>query len=79
MKKHKTFTGKVISNKMQETVIVEVERLSRHPIYKKTVKRTKHFVAATKKDAKYEVGDIVRIEETIPLSKTKHFIVIEKI
>lgn len=77
MKQKKEFTGKVISIKMKQTVVVEVEHLSRHPLYKKTVKRTKHF-AAHYEGSNVAVGDTVTIQETKPISKTKHFKVIEK-
>ena len=77
MKQKKEFIGKVVSIKMKHTVVVEVEHLSRHPLYKKTVKRTKHFAAHYEGD-KVAVGDTVTIQETKPVSKTKHFIVVGK-
>ncbi len=78
MKQKKSFTGVVISSKMKDTVVVEVEHRNRHPLYKKTVRRTKHF-AAHVRDGEYAVGDYVKIEETRPLSKTKHFLVTGKV
>lgn len=78
MKKHKEFTGVVISTSMKDTAVVEVIRLSKHPLYRKTIKRTKHFVAhVTGMDI--AVGDNVTIAETKPISKTKHFIVVSKL
>jgi small subunit ribosomal protein S17 len=77
MKKQKEFTGIVISTSMTNTVVVSVERLTRHPMYRKSVKRTKHFVAHVE-GIELVVGDWVRIGETKPMSKTKHFIVLGK-
>lgn len=77
MKKRKEFTGKVISTSMKNTVVVEVERQTRHPLYRKAVKRTKHF-AAHIEGLVVEVGDLVKIAETKPISKTKHFVVVNK-
>lgn len=71
-------TGKVISNKMQKTVVVEVERKISHPVYKKYIKVTKKFKADAS-NMQLEEGDMVRIESTRPISKDKHFKVIEKI
>ena len=78
MKQRKEFTGVVISTSMKDTVVVEVIRLSRHPLYRKTVKRTKHFVAHVT-DIELAVGDQVTIAESKPISKTKHFIVVNKL
>lgn len=75
MKKQKEFVGKVISTFMKDTIVVEVERLTRHPLYRKAVKRTKHFVAHCV-GLEVNVGDLVKIAETKPISKTKHFIVV---
>lgn len=77
MKKRKEFTGTVVSTSMKDTAVVEVERNHRHPLYRKTVKRTKRFVAHMS-DVAVSVGDYVKIAETRPMSKTKHFIVISK-
>jgi small subunit ribosomal protein S17 len=74
MKKQKQ--GKVISDKMQSTVIVETISLVSHPMYKKTLKRKSKFVAHSP-DNKAKVGDTVRIVETRPLSKTKRWKVVE--
>ncbi len=72
----KVLTGKITSVKMQNTVIVEVVRRTPHKLYKKLIRRSKNFKVDTNgKDV--SVGDQVRIEETIPMSKTKHFKIIE--
>lgn len=74
----KILTGKVISNKMQKTIIVMVERRFRHLLYKKVItKHKKYKVHNEKTDIK--VGDTVRIKETRPISKDKHFTVVEKV
>jgi small subunit ribosomal protein S17 len=68
--------GKVISDKMQSTVIVETINLVSHPLYKKTLKRRSKFVAHNP-DNKAKLGDMVTIIETKPLSKTKRWMVVE--
>ncbi len=69
-------TGVVTSNKMQKSITVTIERKVKHPIYGKFVKTTKKFKAHDEtNDAK--VGDIVKIEETRPLSKTKRWRLVE--
>ncbi|HJX03455.1 MAG TPA: 30S ribosomal protein S17 [Dehalococcoidia bacterium] len=75
-KKRKIRTGKVVSTKMQKTVIVEVMRLVRHPLYKKVMRRTKNYKAHDEKNACH-LGDMVKIEETRPLSKDKRWRVLE--
>jgi small subunit ribosomal protein S17 len=72
----KVYTGTVVSNKMDKTVVVAVTRLFQHPVYKKTVKRVTKFKAHDEKD-KCQIGDIVKIIETKPLSKEKRWVVIE--
>jgi small subunit ribosomal protein S17 len=72
----KIYSGKVISNKMDKTVVVAITRLFQHPKYKKTVKRVTKFKAHVEQN-KYNVGDIVRIIETRPLSKEKRWMVID--
>jgi small subunit ribosomal protein S17 len=70
--KRKTRTGRVISDKMEKTVIVAVDTPWRHPIYKKAVRRiVKYYAHDEKKQAK--TGDLVLLEETRPLSKTKRW------
>jgi small subunit ribosomal protein S17 len=68
--------GKVISNKMDKSVVIITESLIAHPIYKKRIKRTKKFKAHDEKN-QCNVGDFVKIEETRPLSKTKCWRVVE--
>jgi small subunit ribosomal protein S17 len=63
--------GVVVRAKMQKTVVVAVERLVRHPVYRKTIKRTSTFMAHDEKGAAR--GDRVRIVETRPLSKHKRW------
>jgi small subunit ribosomal protein S17 len=66
----KTKTGTVVSDKMEKTIVVAVENLVEHPIYKKRVRKTKRFQAHDE-TGEAHVGDIVRIEECRPLSKNK--------
>lgn len=68
----KTLTGIVISDKMDKTVVVRVERLVRHPIYQKTVKRRKKFKAHDETN-QCGVGDKVLIIESRPLSRDKRW------
>ena len=68
--------GTVVSNKMNKTIVVAVESLKRHRIYKRTYKQTKRFQAHDEENT-CQVGDIVRIEETRPLSKMKHWRLVE--
>ncbi len=70
--------GKVVSNAMTGTVAVEVERMKKHPLYHKAYRVTKKFLADTGSE-KYEIGDMVSIEETRPLSKTKSWKVVAKV
>jgi small subunit ribosomal protein S17 len=76
--KRKTRTGTVISDKMDKTVVVLVESLRRHPLYKKVVRHTSKFKAHDEANA-CKVGDVVKIIETRPLSKEKHWRVAEVI
>ena len=68
--------GLVISNKMNKTIVVAVVSLKRHRIYKRTYKQTKHFYAHDENNT-CQIGDVVRIEETRPLSKLKRWRLIE--
>lgn len=72
----KTFVGQVVSDKMQKTVVVVVERLVRHPRYGKMVKRRSKFKAHDEGN-QCRVGDVVSIMETRPLSKDKRWRVVE--
>jgi small subunit ribosomal protein S17 len=67
-----TKVGRVVSDKMQKTIVVEVERRVQHAEYTRTIKRTSRFHAHDEKNAA-KVGDRVRIEETRPLSKLKRW------
>lgn len=69
-------TGVVVSDKMDKTIIVAVERKEKHPLYGKFVKKTTKFVAQDDKN-ECGIGDTVRIMETRPLSKTKNWRLIE--
>ena len=68
----KTMTGVVVSNKMDKTVVVKVERRFSHPVFKKVVKTTKKYKAHDEKNECLE-GDFIRIQETRPLSKEKRW------
>ena len=72
----KQIIGKVISTKMDKTVVVELERLMMHSLYKKSVRRTKHVKSHDEKN-ECTVGDIIKIEETRPLSKEKRYRLVE--
>ncbi len=72
----KIYTGKVVSNKMEKTVVVAVTRLFQHPVYKKTVKKVSRFKAHDEKN-ECQVGDGVKIIETRPMSKDKRWLVLE--
>ena len=74
--KRRTKVGRVVSDKMDRTVVVSVERLRRHPIYKRVVRLSSKFKAHDEtNDAR--VGDTVRIEESRPLSREKRWRVVE--
>jgi small subunit ribosomal protein S17 len=74
--KRKTKVGRVVSDKMDKTIVVSVERLARHPLYKRVVRLTTKFKAHDEaNDAK--VGDTVLIEESRPLSATKRWRLLE--
>jgi len=72
----KRLTGRVTSDKMDKTVVVEVERLKRHRLYGKVLKRTKKYMAHDEENA-CRTGDLVRIIESRPLSRRKHWVVEE--
>ena len=72
----KRLTGRVTSDKMDKTVVVEVERLKRHRLYGKVLKRTKKYMAHDEENA-CRIGDLVRIIESRPLSRRKHWVVEE--
>ena len=62
--------GVVVSDKMDKTVVVKVERRVMHPIYKKFIRRSKKYAAHDELN-QFKVGDVVRIRESVPFSKTK--------
>jgi small subunit ribosomal protein S17 len=64
--------GTVVSDKGDKTVIVKVERRVMHPLYKKFIRRSKRYAAHDEQN-RFKVGDVVRIQECRPLSRTKHF------
>lgn len=70
--------GVVVSNKMKKTVVVRVERVFRHPLYQKTIRKAKKFLAHDEL-GQCKVGDRVEIVETRPLSAAKRFRVVKKI
>ncbi len=74
----RTLIGKIISKKMQKTVVVETERIKEHPKYKRRYKSHKKYKAHTEK-GEYNVGDNVLIQECRPISKDKHWRVIKKL
>lgn len=76
--KRKSKTGTVVSDKMDKSVLVAVERLVKHPLYQKYFKKTKKFMAHDEKN-ECRVGDKVKIMETRPLSKLKRWRLVEVI
>ena len=72
----KTRVGKVVSDKMQKTVVVGIERRVPHPVYGKMVTRTTHLKAHDEENPA-KVGDVVRVMETRPLSKDKRWRLVE--
>jgi len=74
--RHQQKVGTVVSNKMNKTIVVAVESLKKHRIYKRTYKQTKRFQVHDEENT-CQVGDIVRIEETRPLSKMKRWRLVE--
>jgi small subunit ribosomal protein S17 len=75
-KKRKVRTGKIVSNKMAKTVVVQVETLRHHPLYKKVMRHKTRFMAHDENGG-CGIGDVVRIEETRPLSRCKRWKVVE--
>ncbi len=71
----KTLVGTVVSTKMKDTVTVAVNRYVKHPKYKKYVKKTKKYLAHDPGNTKKE-GERVTIQETRPISKRKHFVIV---
>lgn len=71
----KTFTGEVVSDRMEKTIVISLEYKSSHPIYHKIVTKHKKIYAENNLNAK--IGDVVKVRETRPLSKTKRFTTLE--
>jgi len=67
----KTFTGQVVSDKMTNTIVISMDYQRRHPIYRKTIRKSKKIYAENNLTAK--VGDTVLVKEVRPLSKLKRF------
>jgi small subunit ribosomal protein S17 len=76
MKKRKEKIGVVVSDKMQKTIVVKVMYTVQHPRYKRMIKKYKKFKVHDEKNIAH-VGDLVRIQETRPLSKEKYFRLVE--
>ena len=74
----RSFIGKVVSDKMQKTVVVEVLRLKKHAKYKKYFKVSSRYKAHSPEN-QYHTGDKVIIAETRPMSKDKHWVVVNKL
>ena len=74
--RRKVYTGRVVSDKMDKTITVLVETTKKHPLYGKRIKYSKKYKAHDEHN-EARVGDIVRIMETRPLSKTKRFRLVE--
>jgi len=72
----KTRIGKVVSDKMEKTVVVSIERRVQHPVYGKMIRRTKKLKAHDEENSA-KTGDTVRIMETRPLSKDKRWRLVE--
>ena len=70
--KRKTKVGRVVSDKMDKTIVVSVERLTRHRLYKRVMKASTKFAAHDERN-EAKIGDVVRIVETRPISKTKNW------
>lgn len=75
MNNRRRMTGRVTSNQMQKTVVVEVSRTFRHPLYKKVVHSRNRVMAHDELGC--QVGDEVRIVESQPISRHKHWVVVE--
>lgn len=72
----RTLEGTIVSNRMQKTVVVRVDRLQRHPKYYKYYRTSQKFKAHADDASAYSIGDTVRITETRPLSKDKRWRVV---
>jgi small subunit ribosomal protein S17 len=73
---NRTVIGIVVSNKMHKTIVVEVERTVKHPLYGKYIRRYSKMHAHDEKN-ECSIGDVVMIQQSRPLSKTKHWVLVE--
>jgi len=78
MVKKETIKGQVVSDKMDKTVVVAVETVGRHPLYKKAIRRVRKYMAHDESNA-CRVGDTVEIIETRPLSHRKRWCVVNRV
>ena len=76
VKKTRTLVGKVVSDKMDKTIVVVIGRQIKHPLYEKLIKRTTKIHAHDEENS-CKIGDTVKIAETCPISKTKAWQLIE--
>ena len=74
--RRRSMIGRVVSDKMDKTVVVAVETIKRHRLYGKTLRQVKRYKAHDENNASH-TGDLVRIEESRPLSKEKRWVVVE--
>ncbi|MBM4122155.1 MAG: 30S ribosomal protein S17 [Nitrospira sp.] len=74
--KRREWVGRVVSNKMNKTVVIAVDRFVRHPFYRKVLRRVTKLKAHDEQNA-CQVGDRVRVIETRPISKEKHWRVVQ--
>ena len=74
----RVLTGQIVSDKGNKTVVVNVERRVKHPLYGKIIRRSKKYHAHDEGN-EYKAGEVVRIEETAPISKLKTWKVIERV
>ena len=74
----RVLTGQIVSDKGDKTVVVNVERKVKHPLYGKIIRRSKKYHAHDEDNA-YKAGETVRIEETRPISKTKTWRVLDRV
>ncbi len=75
-KRRKIRIGRVVSNRMQKTIVVVVQRLLRHSVYQKTIKKSSKLYAHDEK-GECQIGDLVKVMETRPLSKLKRWRLLE--
>ncbi len=78
MVKKETIRGRVVSNRMDKTVVVAVETVSRHPLYEKAIRRVQKYMAHDEANV-CQIGDTVEIIETRPLSRHKRWCVVNRL